>query len=105
MLLWNAFWELSTERPFGMGVGPIPQSKVRQYVREELELHGEAGDRAVKIIRRADDVYVGLANKTDDGESEMADSAKATDAEGVKRVMRGLGNRFKQSRKPKIKPK
>lgn len=89
----------------GMGVGPIPRSKIRQYVIDELGMRGAACDRAVTIIRKADDAYVGMANKTDDGEPEMADSAKATDHEGVKRVLRGLGNRFKQSRKPKIKPK
>lgn len=86
-----------------MGVGPIPRSKIRQYVIDELDLHGAACDRAVTIIRRVDDAYVGMTNKTSDGEPELADSAKATDAEGVKRVMRGLGNRFKQSRKPKTK--
>lgn len=102
-MLWNAFWELSTERPFGMGVGPIPRSKIKEYCIGELELRGAACDRAVTILRRADDVYVGMANKTDDGEPEMADSAKATDHEGVKRVMRGLSNRFKQSRRPKTK--
>lgn len=86
-----------------MGVGPIPRSKIREYVINELELCGAARDRAVTIIRRADDAYVGMTNKTDDGEPDLADSAKATDAEGVKRVMRGLGNRFKKSRKPKTK--
>lgn len=105
MLLWNAFWELSTERQLGMAVGPIPRSKIREYASNELGLQGDALDRAITIIRKADDAYVGMTNKTSDGEPELADSAKATDAEGVKRVMRGLGNRFKQSRKPKIKPK
>lgn len=86
-----------------MGVGPIPRSKIRQYAIEELDLHGADLERAVTIIRRADDAYVGMANKTNDGEPEMADSAKATDPEGVKRVLRGLGNRFKQARRPKVK--
>ncbi len=86
-----------------MGIGPIPRSKIKEYCVNELELRGTACERAVTILRRADDIYVGMANKTDDGEPELADSAKATDAEGVKRVMRGLGNRFKQSRRPKIK--
>lgn len=86
-----------------MGIGPIPRSKIRQYCIEELGLRGTACDHAITIIRRADDAYVGMTNATSDGEPELADSAKATDVEGVKRVMRGLGNRFKQSRRPKVK--
>lgn len=86
-----------------MGFGPIPRSKIRQYVIEEMDLRGDACDRAVTIIRKADNAYVGMVNATSDGEPELADSAKATDTEGVKRVMRGLGNRFKQARKPKTK--
>ena len=91
--LWNAFWELGTERQLGMSVGPIPGSKIREYLRDEMELTGAEYDRARAIIRKADDAYVGMLNRRKDDEPELTDAAKATDAEGVKRVMRGLGKR------------
>jgi len=96
--LWNAFWELGSERQLGMSVGPIPGSKIREYLRDELDLHGTEYDRARTIIRRADDAYVGMLNSRKDEEPEMADRAKATDSEGVKRVVRGLGNRYKMAK-------
>jgi len=96
--LWNAFWELTTERQLGMSVGPIPVSKIREYLRDELELHGGEYDHARAIIRKADDAYVGMLNRRKDDGPEMADVAKTTDAEGVKRVMRGLGGRYKATK-------
>ena len=93
--LWNAFWELGTERQLGMAVGPIPASKIREHLRDEMELTGAEYDRARAILRKADDAYLGMLNRRKDDGPKMADSAKATDAEGVKRVMRGLGRRTK----------
>jgi|GEM_PF-1105785 len=101
--LWNAFWELGTERQLGMSIGPIPISKIREYLRDELELHDAEYDHAKAIIRKADDAYVGMVNRRKDDEPEMADAAKATDAEGVKRVVRGLGNRYKMAKPGKAK--
>ena len=76
-----------------MSVGPIPGSKIREYLRDELDLHGAEYDRARAIIRKADDAYVGMLNRRKDDEPKLTDQAKATDAEGVKRVMRGLDKR------------
>jgi len=89
--LWNAFWELGTERQLGMSIGPIPGSKIREYLRDELDLYGADYDRARTIIRKADDAYVGMLNRRKDEPPKLSDQAKATDSEGVKRVMRGLG--------------
>ena len=90
-LIWNAFWELGTERQLGMSIGPIPGSKIREYLRDEMDLHGAEYERARAIIRKADDAYLGMLNARKGDEPKLADQAKATDAEGVKRVMRGLG--------------
>ena len=89
--LWIAFWELGTERQLGMSVGPIPGSKIRDYLRDELDLHDAEYERARAIIRKADDAYVGMLNRRNDDKPKTADRAKATDGEGVKRVLRGLG--------------
>lgn len=32
--IWEAFWELSTERQIGMSAGPIPVSKIRKHAAE-----------------------------------------------------------------------
>jgi hypothetical protein len=89
--LWNAFWELGTERQLGMTIGPIPGSKIREYLRDDLDLYGADYDRAKAIIRKADDAYVGMLNRRKEDEPKLSDQAKATDSEGVKRVLRGLG--------------
>ena len=91
--LWNAFWELSTERQLGMTIGPIPGSKIREHLRDEMELTGVDYDHARAIIRKADDAYVGMLNVRKGEEPRLSDQAKATDTEGVKRVMRGLSKR------------
>jgi hypothetical protein len=78
-----------------MTIGPIPISKVRDYLRDELELHGAEYDHARAVIRKTDDAWIAMLNRRKDDGPEMADTAKATDAEGVKRVMRGLDNRYK----------
>ena len=91
--LWSAFWELSTERQLGMAVGPIPGSKIREYLRDEMELAGAEYDRARAIIRRADDAWCGMLNARKGDEPRLTDQAKATDSEGVKRVMRRLDKR------------
>lgn len=96
--IWNAFWELGTERQFGMSVGPIPGSKIREYLQDELDVHGTEYDRARAIIRKADDAYLGMLNRSKDDGPEMADTAKTTDPEGVKRVVRGLGERYKAAK-------
>lgn len=101
-LFWSDFWELSTERQIGMAIGSIPRSKIREYFSEEIGLAGLELDYAVDLTRRVDSEYVGMSS-SDSDDIELADSAKATDAEGIKRVMRGLGSRFKQTRKPKMK--
>jgi len=89
--LWNAFWELGTERQLGMSIGPIPGSKIRDYLRDELDLYGPEYDRAKAVIRKADDAWCGMLNRRKEDEPKLADQAKATDSEGVKRVMQRLG--------------
>jgi hypothetical protein len=97
-LIWNAFWELGTERQLGMSVGPIPGSKIREYLRDEMDLYGAEYDRARAIIRKADEAWLDMLNARKGDEPKLADQAKATDAEGVKRVMRNLDRSFKAAK-------
>ena len=96
--LWSAFWELTSERQLGMAIGPIPGSKIREYMRDELGLDGAQYDYACTVIRNVDNEYVAMLNRRRDEGPEMADTAKVTDPEGVKRVVRGLGNRYKAAK-------
>lgn len=59
--LWSAFWELSTERQIGMGVGPIPVSRIRRHAPE----FGMDTSSFVRIMRRMDDEYLSHANRQD----------------------------------------
>jgi hypothetical protein len=52
--LWDAFLELGSERQIGMAIGPIPGSKIGEYLRDEMELTGPEYDRARAIIRNAE---------------------------------------------------
>jgi hypothetical protein len=72
-----------------MAIGPIPVSKIREYLRDEMELTGPEYDRAREIIRKADDAYCGMLNRSRNSGPERSDVAKVTDAEGLKRVVRG----------------
>ena len=103
--LWSAFWELGTERQLGMVIGPIPVSKIREYLRDELSLRDAEYDHARAVIRRVDGAYTAMLNRRKEDGPEMADTAKATDSEGMKRVVRGLGNRFIKAPTRPGKPK
>jgi len=96
--LWSAFWELGTERQLGMTIGPIPGSKVREYMRDEFGLLGAEYDHVCAVMRAIDNEYLSMLNRRKDDGPEMADAAKTTDPEGVKRVVRGLGSRFKAAK-------
>ena len=64
----------------------------------ELGLDGAQYDYACTVIRNVDNEYVAMLNRRRDEGPEMADTAKVTDPEGVKRVVRGLGNRYKAAK-------
>lgn len=81
-----------------MTIGPIPGSKIREYMRDEFGLLGAEYDHACAVMRTIDNEYLSMLNRRRDEGSEMADSAKTSDPEGVRRVVRGLGNRFKAAK-------
>ena len=95
-MIWNAFWDLSTERQIGMAIGPIPVSKIREHLRDEIGLIGDDYDHARTIIRRMDGAYVGMLNRRKEDGPEMSQVASMKDPEGVKRLVRGLGKGAKK---------
>lgn len=96
-IFWTAFNDLSTERQIGMGVGPIPRSKIKQYGIEELDIDCvDELDRFCAIISKMDHDYVEAANSTKKkktgrgGRAEPEHEVAATDAQGVRQLFRNL---------------
>lgn len=56
----ESFWELSSERSFGFGVGPIPFSSIMKYC-EIFEI--ENVDDFLFYIRQLDQVFISFKNK------------------------------------------
>lgn len=55
---WNAFWELSTERQIGMGLGPIPWTAIVAYARELRFDDDDERERFRGLIRAMDGEYL-----------------------------------------------
>lgn len=66
----KAFWDLSTCRSFGLGVGPIPWRDIAAYARE-AGLDRDVRAAFVAIIRRMDAAY--LERRREELKSEGSD--------------------------------
>lgn len=55
----KAFWELSTERQIGMGLGPIPHSAIVKYAHNYKMTDEQEGDLEY-LIRKMDSRYLEL---------------------------------------------
>lgn len=53
----DVFDELSADRSFGFGVGPIPSATIRQFIKDE-KLDIEEGADLKYIIRKMDETYL-----------------------------------------------
>lgn len=94
-----AFSDLSTERQIGMGLGPIPRSKIIEYGAAELGLDGDELDRFCRVIRRVDADYLDSVNtpRAVDDES-VSDKAAMTDVAGVERVLKSVAKKKPKKR-------
>lgn len=54
--IWDAFWELSTDRQVGMGPGPIPHTSIQRMAGEFSALGGKTFQH---LIRAMDVAYLG----------------------------------------------
>lgn len=104
---WQAFSDLGTERQFGMGIGPIPRSKVIEYGEQELLLRDDALDDFVSIIRRADGEYLGIVNPVGATDKDKIHSmVSMNDPVGIGEMMNRLAKKSgnpehkKQNQKP-----
>lgn len=102
--IWLAFFDLSTERQIGMGVGPIPRSKIREYARElGIDDNSESFDRFTRIIHALDDEYVRRANEPSKKKNEPVE-IRADDVHGMKRLFANLGAHQKSAKRITKKP-
>lgn len=63
---WSAFWDLNTDRPVGMGVGPIPFTAIDRYA-DRYGIEGlDAFDALRELIRAMDDAYLTWSAKRRD---------------------------------------
>jgi hypothetical protein len=60
----NAFWELSTDRQIGMGVGAIPASAITEWA-ARAGLDDIEAESFRSCIRAMDRAYLDFANKPD----------------------------------------
>ena len=61
-LYWEAFMDLTTDRPSGFGVGAIPWSAIKRWA-DHYEIGGEDFDYLVTYIRAMDGAYMKFAHK------------------------------------------
>ena len=57
LFVWDAFWELNTERPMAFALGPIPGRAIREHA-EFTGIVGDAFDGFRTLIRALDAEYL-----------------------------------------------
>ena len=55
---WRAFWELSSDRSVGFGVGPIPFTAIARYADRYGVGERDAFERFLELIRGMDAAYL-----------------------------------------------
>lgn len=93
------FYDLSTERQIGMGLGPIPSSKIRERA-AELEFDDDEAERFFAIIRRVDDEYRTL-NNTPEKNKKLLSEVAANDAQGMSKLFGRLEKQHNDKRQRK----
>lgn len=84
--LWDAFWELTTERPMGFGAeGRIPYAAIRTYAGDN-GLFGDAAAWFRTVIREMDAEYLGI--RAPSAGSQILNETPLTDVKGVRGLLR-----------------
>jgi hypothetical protein len=69
----SAYRELSTCRPIGMGIGPIPFTSIAEYAKI-FDIGGEEFFEFLYYIRAMDDEFLRLEKERNDAESKKSSS-------------------------------
>lgn len=73
-MYYEAFTELSTCRPVGMGIGPVPWTAIDRYGRR-YGFEGDGFVYLVRMVRALDDAF--LAHSREKAKEEEAKNARA----------------------------
>ena len=88
--IWSAFWDLSTDRSSGMGVGPIPFSAIDRFA-ERYGIHDlDDFDTFKALIHEMDGVY--LEHASADAEEPVEEGPQAM-KDMLQRVSKEAGTR------------
>lgn len=102
--IWNAFFDLSTERQIGMGIGPIPFSAIRTYARDLMGIEDPTSDefeRFRRLIGDLDDEFLAHINKSSTptrSSKKEPEEISVTDAAGLHGMFRRLAARQKNAK-------
>lgn len=101
--IYRAFNELSSERPIGMGPGPIPRSAIKRFVAEEMDyLYGESAERMEDILRAVDDGWLGLrSEKQEQQNADTPDPEQGREDHPISSLLKGLAKKRLSQRKAK----
>lgn len=86
LFLWNAFWELNSNRPIGMGEGPIPSLSIRAFA-DVLGIVEFPDLRwFIDVIRSMDAEYLELRRPKDKNAPDRV--VRFDDPAGIKAALR-----------------
>ena len=70
---YEAFVELSTDRPIGMGIGPIPWTAIDLYAWRH-GFSGDGFDYLLYMVRALDDAFLAYSRAKDESERKKAEA-------------------------------
>ncbi len=91
LFIWEAFWDLSSERQISMAAGPIPHGAIRAYA-AEYQLGDAFYETFRGLIRDMDRAFLGKVNPKA-GSTPLPgvrDTVKMTDVAGVSNLLKRL---------------
>lgn len=92
----EAFWELSSDRQIGMGLGEIPFSAIDRYAVRYKIVSVDRFDEFRRVMRRMDAEYRSLATSKSKGdEAENGETVSANDTNGIKSMLARFNARFR----------
>lgn len=91
--LWEAFWELTTERRLGFGAeSRIPHSAIRSYARDHGYRDPDTFSWFLAVIREMDAEYLGIRAPAQQ-QVQITDQVAMTDFSGIKALLRRLAKK------------
>ena len=74
-MIYNGFWNISTDRQVGMSLGPLPHTAIREYAKE-YNLPEEDADDFRRLVRAMDGFYLSWIDKKREIDKKAAKKGK-----------------------------